>query len=413
MRAYREILSLPGALRFCAAGLLARAGGAMMGIGIVLMVSALYDSYAMAGALAAANGLAWAIGTAWLSALVDRHGQRRIMWPAAIICSVALVVVVGLAVARMPVWTLFAPVALSGFFGGSPGALVRARWNFVTTSAEQVHTAFSLESALDELTFMIGPVVATLLSTGIHPAAALMAPAVIGLVGAQWFYAQRDTEPPPTPAHSDSDGRRIRGQMILTFPGVAAVVAANVLIGATFGSIDVSVVASATAWGVRSEAGYVLAAFSFASALAGLAYGARSWSTSLVGRFVFGLFALAVAAWGLVLADGILLLAGAGMLFGLSVAPTLINGNSLIDQLVPRARLTEGLAWMGTGIGVGVSIGSSVSGQVIDRAGFHAGFWTVIGFTSCALIIGVCSLPSIRKALSRLEPVETSVVEVS
>ena len=41
MRAYREILTLPGAWQFSAAGLLARSGGAMMGIGLVLMVSAL------------------------------------------------------------------------------------------------------------------------------------------------------------------------------------------------------------------------------------------------------------------------------------------------------------------------------------------------------------------------------------
>ena len=34
---YREILSIPGALKFCAAGLLARSGGAMMGLGMVLM----------------------------------------------------------------------------------------------------------------------------------------------------------------------------------------------------------------------------------------------------------------------------------------------------------------------------------------------------------------------------------------
>ena len=38
-----------------------------MGIGIVLMVSALYGSYGLAGALAAANGVSWAIGTAILS----------------------------------------------------------------------------------------------------------------------------------------------------------------------------------------------------------------------------------------------------------------------------------------------------------------------------------------------------------
>nr|WP_307890493.1 MFS transporter [Acidipropionibacterium jensenii] len=393
-------MSLPGALRFCAAGLLARAGGAMMGIGLVLMVSAIYGSYAMAGALAAVSGLAWAIGTAVLSGLVDRHGQRRIMWPAAVLCSAALLVAVVFAVLRLPVWTLFPPVAISGLSSGSPGALVRARWNHLASTPEQLHSAFSLESALDELTFVVGPVLATALSTGAHPAAALVVPAVVGLVGAQLFYSQRATEPPATPRATDAEGHRVRGRMIMAFPGVAAVVATSVLIGCAFGSIDVSVVAQATGWGVRSDAGLVLAAFSVSSGISGLLYGARSWAMPLTRRFAIGLVAMSVAGLGPVLAGNIVLLAAAGMLIGLSVAPTLINCNTLVEQLVPRARLTEGLAWTGTGLGVGVSIGSSLSGQVIDRAGDHAGFWVVAIFACGAMAIGVGSLRVVRRALA-------------
>jgi len=112
VRAYREILRIPGALKFCAAGLLARSGGAMMGLGIVLMVSALYGSYGLAGALAAAQAVAWAGGTAVLSSLVDRLGQRRVMYPATVVSAIMLAVVVTLAVLRVPAWALFAPVII-------------------------------------------------------------------------------------------------------------------------------------------------------------------------------------------------------------------------------------------------------------------------------------------------------------
>lgn len=412
MRAYREILSLPGALRFCAAGLLARAGGAMMGIGTVLMVSALYGSYTMAGALSATNGLAWAIGTAWLSGMVDRHGQRRVMYPAAIVSALALSALVVQSVLHMPIWTLFIPAALSGLAGGSPGALVRARWNHVTHNSEQLHTAFSLESALDEFTFMIGPVVATALSTGVHPAAALAVPVVLGLVGAQLFYSQRETEPPLTP-RVISDGKKVRNRIILAFSGVAPIIATNVLIGCAFGSIDVSVVAAASSWGVRSESGLALAAFSLASGLAGLAYGARHWSSPLVRRFGIGVLAMSVATWSLLLTHHIVFLALAGMLFGLTVAPTLINANTLIEQLVPRGRLTEGLAWMGTGLGIGTSIGSSAAGRVIDVAGAHAGFWCVVVFAGVAMLISVVSLPTIQRSVSTAAEAAPTVAEAS
>ena len=117
----------------------------MMGIGTVLMVSALYGSYGLAGALAATNGVSWAIGTAVLSNLVDRYGQRRVMYPAILISSVALTLVVAFALWGLPAWTLFPPALISGLTGGSPGALVRARWNNVITKPEQLHTAYALE----------------------------------------------------------------------------------------------------------------------------------------------------------------------------------------------------------------------------------------------------------------------------
>ncbi|MGC3995604.1 MAG: MFS transporter [Propionicimonas sp.] len=399
MRAYQDILRIPGALRFSSAGLLARSGGAMMGLGIVLMVSSLYGSYGLAGALVAANSVAWALGTAVLSNLVDRYGQRRVMYPATIVSATMLAVTVVFAVLQLPAWTLVAPVVISGATGGSPGALVRARWTNVTSDPHQLHAAFSLESTLDEVTFVVGPVLATALSTGIHPAAGLVAPVVLSLIGAQLFYSQRSTEPPvaPRPPAGTERPAALR-QFILLTPGVAAVVAVNLLIGCVFGSIDVSVVAAATSWDVRSASGVVLAVFSAASGLAGLLYGTRHWRSSLPGRFVVGVLALFVATLGLFLANSVLILAAVGVLVGVTVAPTLINGNTLIGRLVLRERLTEGLAWMGTGIGIGAAVGSSVAGGVIDGFGHHEGFLVVIGFSTLAAVIAAASWRTLNRA---------------
>ncbi len=400
MRPYREILAIPGAAKFSAAGLLARSGGAMMGLGIVLMVSALYGSYGLAGALAAANGVAWAIGTAVLSNLVDRYGQRRVMYPAAIVSATMLALVVVLAMLGLPAWTLIVPVVLSGATGGSPGALVRARWNHVTSDPDHLHTAYSLESTLDELTFVIGPVAATALSTGVHPAAGLVAPVILSLAGAHLFYSQRATEPPIAPRPDAGAARpRLASRVILLVPGVGAVVAVNLLIGCVFGAIDVSVVAAASDWDVRAASGIVLAVFSLASGVAGFYYGSRRWSSPLPGRFVVGVVAMFVCCWALVLADSVLLLASVGLLVGVTVAPTLINANSLIGRLVARERLTEGLAWMGTGIGIGASVGSSVSGQVIDSSGYHGGLVIVAIFATIAALIAVGSVRILRRAV--------------
>ena len=401
MRAYREILTLPGAWQFSAAGLLARSGGAMMGIGLVLMVSALYGSYGLAGALAASNAVAWALGTATLSNLVDRFGQRRVMYPAVIVSASALTLLVVFAVLELPAWTLFPPAIISGATGGAPGALVRARWNHATRDPGLLHTAYSLESTLDEVTFVVGPVLATALSTGVHPAAGLIAPIVLSLVGAHLLYSQRTTEPPVLPrVYVGGERPPLLKRLILLAPGVGAVVAVNLLIGCVFGSIDVSVVAAATEWGVRETAGVVLAVFSVASGLAGFYYGARHWSSPLVSRFLLGVAAMCAATVTLLAANSIPVLCLIGLLVGVTVAPTLINGNSLIGRLVTRDRLTEGLSWMGTGIGIGVAIGSSTSGVAIDHGGYHGGFIVVAAFGTLAALIALAGRAGLLRALN-------------
>lgn len=398
MRPYLEILRIPGALKFSSAGLLARSGGAMMGIGLVLMVSGLYGSYELAGALAAANGFAWAIGTAVLSNMVDRFGQRRVMLPAVVVSNLSLAALVVLAVLQTPIWTLFPAAILSGATGGAPGALVRARWNHATHDPGQLHTAFALESTLDELTFVVGPVVATAMATLMHPAAGLVLPVILSTVGALAFYSQRATEPPLLPRQTQ-DGTRVplRDRLVVLFPGVGAVIAVNLLIGAVFGSIDITVVAAATAMDARSASGLILAVFSVASAAAGFYYGARHWRSPLPNRFVVGVIALLVATFGLLAANSVLLLAAVGLAVGVTVAPTLINGNTLIKQLAPAPRLTESLAWMGTGIGIGASLGSSVAGKAIDTGGYHAGFWVVVISATIAAAIAAGSYLTLRR----------------
>jgi len=408
VRRYREILTVPGAWKFSSAGLLARSGSAMTGLGIVLMVSSLYGSYGLAGAVVAANATGWAVGTAALANLVDRFGQRRVMYPSTIISATALAVTVVLAANQLPPWMLFPPVIVAGLAGGSPGALVRARWNHVLDDSARLHTAFSLESSLDEVTFVIGPVLATALATGVHPVAGVAASVVLSLVGAQFFYSQRATEPPPHPQPSRVGSAR---RPALLIAGVAPVAVIGLLLGSIFGAIDVSVVAATTSWDVRAAAGVVLAVFSLASGVAGIAYGTRTWKSSTLRRLVIGMLALFVTTVLLLAAFNAISLGLLGLLLGATIAPTLINANTLIGQLVPTSRLTEGLAWVGTGIGIGVSIGSSLAGGFIDHAGYGAGLATVTGFGLVAAILTITTAPLIRNAIAAIsDPADPDVV---
>ncbi|MDR0849750.1 MAG: MFS transporter [Propionibacteriaceae bacterium] len=404
MRSYLTILRLPGALAFCAAGFVARAGGAMMSIGAVLMVSALYGSYGLAGGLAAANGVAWALGTAYLSGLVDRHGQRQVMLPAALVSAASLAAMVVSGLVHAPIWALFVLIVISGATGGSHGALVRARWSYLLKSPALLHTAYSLESTLDELCFVIGPVVATALATTVHPAAGLVCPVVLGAVGALLLYSQRSTQPPVEPVEMGEGGRRKHEKLVLAYPGFVPVVGISLLLGVIFGAIDVTAVAATTAWDQRSKAGIVLAAMSAGSALAGILYGARAWASPLWKRYTILVVALGVSVCSLLFVGRPLTLAVCGFVAGFTIAPTFINSNAIIVRLIPTSRLTEGLAWLGTSMGIGTSIGSTIAGQAIDVQGWRAGFVVAAaaGLASVAIAAGCAKV--MRRLTTGPEP---------
>lgn len=393
LQPYRDVLARPGALAFSSTAVLARLPMSMVGIGIVLMVSSLYDSYGLAGRVSAAVVVAQAVCGPQLARLVDRYGQARVMRPAVLVSATSLVALVVAASLHAPTAWLYVTGVVVGATIGSFGSLVRARWNHLLgDDPRRVHTAYSLESALDELVFVVGPVAATALATSISPVAGLVVPVVAMLVGGFAFLAQRGTEPPTAPTHEP----RPRGT-VLARPGMVVIVVVFVAIGSIFGATDVATVAFAEESGRKGLAGVILAVFALGSLISGLLYGARHWVSPLHRRFAIGVVALAVGVCAFFLAQSLWVLAAVMFVTGFAIAPSIVNGNALVAQIVPPGRLTEGLTWVGTGLSIGVSVGSSVAGARIDAAGSHAGFLVVVASGAAALLATLVALPSLRR----------------
>ena len=64
---------------------------------------------------------------------------------------------------------LLVPGFVIGFSYLSVGSLVRARWSKVLAGQPELATAYSLESVLDEVIFVVGPLVATIIATHADP----------------------------------------------------------------------------------------------------------------------------------------------------------------------------------------------------------------------------------------------------
>ena len=416
---YSAILTLPGARSFTTAGLIARFPMSMVGISTILAVEELYGSYTAAGLVSAANFVALALGAPVLARCVDRYGQSRVMLPALVVSSVSLAGLVAAAMAHVHLGVL---AALAGGLAGSMGSLVRARWTALVSRPEDVHAAFSLEAALDEVSFILGPVLATALcTTPVLPVTSgWLACVTMQVVGGLWFLAQRATEPAPHPRRprraaeaaardaadvstvdpgaGSSAGSAAGHRPVLRYGAVMATIVVFLLSGAMFGANDVAVVAFATEAGHKSASGLVLAVWGVGSFAAALVYGSRTWGWPLWKQLLAGLVALAVGTSTFSLAPSLVVLSVLALMTGLAIAPTLTSGNNIVQVTVAPSQLTEGLAWVSTALNVGVSVGSLLVGQATDTGGSRAGYLTVASFAWAAVVAGVVSLPALRRA---------------
>ncbi|MFC9248281.1 MFS transporter [Streptomyces sp. NPDC057136] len=378
---YRAIFAAPGSKWFSTAGFIGRMPLSMMGIGVVTMISQITGRYGLAGALSATLAMAAAVFGPQISRLVDRYGQRRVLRPATLVSVAAVAGLLVCAQQRWPDWTLFVFAAGVGCVP-SVGSMIRARWaEIYRGSARELHTAYAWESIVDEVCFIFGPIISIGLSTAWFPEAGPLLAGVFLAVGVFWLTAQRATEPVPQPRSQQSRGSALRS------PGLQVLVVTFVATGTIFGAVDVVTVAFAEEQGHKAAASLVLAVYALGSCLAGAVFGLMHLKGKPSTRWLVGVCVMAVSMIPLQLAGNLPFLAVALFVAGLSIAPTMVTTMALVEQHVPRAELTEGMSWTGTGLAVGVALGSSAAGWVVDASGAEAGYAvpTVAGALAAAV----------------------------
>lgn len=365
---YRRVLAHPGALAFSSAALVARLPISMVGLGIVLLVEGRTGSYGLAGTVSAVFVLAQAAVAVLHGRWVDHHGQSRVL-PLAVSVFGAALALMMLAVEQdwARPWT-YVFAAVSGAALPQVGASVRTRWSHLLDDHGQKQTAFALEGVLDEVVFVVGPVLVTMLATSWHPVAGLTCALLAGLVGTYAFAAQRGTEPLARRSTPSAERAPMPWRLVLPLAVVC------LTLGALFGAAEVTTVAFAEEQGAPWVAGWLLAVWSLGSLVAGLVTGAVVWRSGPEVRLRWGSAAMALAMAPLMFISSIPVMAVVLLVGGLAIAPTMISAMTMVEQGVAPSRLTEGMAILHTGIVAGVAPGASVAGFVIDHSGASAAY---------------------------------------
>ncbi|MFE3687309.1 MFS transporter [Streptomyces sp. NPDC059095] len=380
---YGRLLRTPGALSFLLPGFAARQPFAMLTIGILLLVQHTTGSYGGAGAVAAFTGVSMALFAPQSGKLADRFGQRAVLVPGVLVHAASVSTLTALALAGAPLWALFIAAVPTGASVPQVGPMVRARWANKLDGSPLMATAAAFESVTDEFTFVIGPVLATALCTGVHPAAGLIAEASLTLVGGLLFAARRATQPP---VRSAAELEQAEHTSALSIPGVRVLAMAFLGIGAVFGGMQVSLTAFTEEIGNPGINGVLYGIFAAGNMLAGIACGAIAWKSAPRTRLIAGYAALTIAASGLWAAQSALLLGGLGLIVGLCIAPALITGYTLVESLVPSTSRTEAFTWLTGAVALGQAAAVTVAGRLTDAHGSTAGFLVPMAGTALALV---------------------------
>lgn len=311
----------------------------------------------VAGLLVGAYTAGTAIGQPMLARVADRWRQPPVLWLAMVVSSVGFALTA--IHVSLPV-TVFA-AALAG--AGAPPfeSCLRVLWRNLLP-AHQVQTAYTLDIAVQEAIFILGPVV-TLVAVGlVGPAGGLAAAALFQAVGTAWFAttgAVRRWRGEPAVRHWAGPLRAERLRWIL---------GALVLVGAGVGSVTVAATGYAEASGARSWAGWLLAAQATGALVGGLLYvrfaGLRRHATlpRAVAVFAVGYLPLLLTP----APPAMLVLMAVS---GLALPPLLTVAFVAIDEVAPAGTVAEAFAWAATAFSVGSAGGAAVNGALLDASG--------------------------------------------
>lgn len=393
---YGQLLRTPGALGFVLPGFAARLPFGMLTVSILLLVQHTTGSYGSAGVVTAVTGVSMAVFAPMMGKWTDRFGQSAVLIPSALAHTAAVGSLAALALLGAPLWALVLAAIPTGASVPQAGPMVRARWAAKLEGSPLLPTAAAFESVTDEFTFVVGPVLATFLCTSVHPSAGLITEATLTLVGGLVFAAQRATQPKPV-------GRAADGQKhasALSFPGLRVLIVAFLGIGAVFGGMQVSLAAFSNEIGNPGANGLLYGVFAAGNMVAGIAMGAIAWKIGPRRRLMLGYVGLTAAASVLWAANSAILLGALGLVVGLCIAPALITGYTMIEQLIPAASRTEAFTWLTGAVAFGQAVAVTLAGRLTDAHGSSYGFLVPMAATALALI----TLVALRAKLAPKAP---------
>jgi MFS family permease len=344
-----------------AASVIGRLPIGITGLAILLLVQTTSNSFAHGGAASGFYLAGLALVAPALGRLIDRRGPQRTLLVCSIAFPAALIALVVAVTQAVPAWISLVLAAAAGASFPPITVCLRSYFKLRLPNDALLTTAYSLESVLIELIFIVGPMLVALFVAFASAAAAVLFAAACGCAGTLLFLR--------SPALR---GWRIEPRAVgsllgaLGEPSFVALIAVVLCFSMAFGLMEIGITAYATEAGNAALAGVLLGLMSAGSALGGLVYGSRSWHAPLASQFSamlalmgagLALLALRWEPWTFALWS---------VLAGLVMAPALIIQSMLVAKIARPGHSTEAFTWSASALLSGIGIGLAAGGVLLE-----------------------------------------------
>ncbi len=372
MRSFHELLRAPGLGRLIATQLLARSPAGMFSLGMLMHIEHSHGNYTAAGAVLAAFSIGMAIAGPIVSRQLSRFGTSPVLLACLALTTTCLVPIV---VTRLPLWLTLVLAVVGGMTIPPIVPTVRTLYPKLVEQ-HQITALFSLDAAMQEIIWVLGPVAITTMVVTLGSSTAMLVVIALQLCGVVLFIIQPAVRELRIPKASARLGK------VLANPSVLLMTGASMLLIGAWASMEAAVVA----WFGEGSllAGVAIAISAAGSFVGGLMVGHRPlgrWSLAL--RLLVVLTGLALA----VLVSGFWGLALAMFVAGLGTAPALAAVSSAIAESVSFADTAEAYGWITTGQLIGAAAGSAAAGIAIDNVGGQGGMLVSMFIGAAAVLV--------------------------
>jgi predicted MFS family arabinose efflux permease len=331
------------------------------GLAVLILIQGTTGSFSVAGLASGCYVAGLAAVAPALGRLIDRYGPRLILLGSAALFPTALI---GLALSvrwGAPAAVMFALSAAAGAVFPPITVCMRTYLKRRFPDDALLAAAYSLESVLIELIFIVGPIFVAVFVALATPTSAVVFAALSGFAGTLLFLR--------SPALRGWTIEH-RSQSSLLGPlaerGFAPLIAVIFAYSTAFGLMEIGITAYATERGQPALAGVLLGLMSAGSAVGGLAYGSRSWDFPLARQFAgaLGLMGLGLAV--LTLGWNPWAFSFWCVMAGIIMAPALIMQAMLVAKTARAEHSTEAFTWSTSALLSGVGAGLAVGGALLE-----------------------------------------------